>query len=148
MSNTWPDFLPPPQLEGYELQRQKNKSRTDMTAGPARVRKRFTAFPTNITQVWVLTQKEFGMLEWWYDNTIDSGAAWFDAPQKNGTGRVVVQCRFVDDYKAKPISATDWQVTATLEVYAMPRGKLLDFWPLGQPTLDLDFLTKTYGVAG
>lgn len=146
--SAWPDFLPVPSLSGYELQRQKNKKRTDMDAGSPRVRRRFRSFPTHIPQQWLMNAKQFGMFEWWYDNSIDGGAAWFDAPQKNGTGMVTVQCRFIDDYKAKPVSSDLWQVTATLEVGAMPRGNLVDFWPAGEPTLVLDFIAQQYEVAG
>lgn len=146
--NSWPSDLPLPQLSGYELQRQKNTKRTDMDSGSARVRRRFTRVPTYIPQAWDMTSRQFGHFEWWFDNTIDAGAAWFSATQVNGSGFVEVQCRFIDPYKAVLVEGGDWLVTATLEVEQMPRGNLTDFWPEGEPTLDLDFLAQTYGVAG
>ena len=146
--SAWPDFMPPPCLDGYELQRQKATKRTEMDSGAVRVRRRFRSVPTHIPQKWILDQKQFGYFEWWVENSIDGGAAWFDAPQKNGTGMVVVQCRFIDEYKAKPLSNGVWEVTAKLEVYSMPRGNLTDFWPDDEPTLVLDFMTQTYEVAG
>ena len=120
--SAWPSSLPVPLLAGYELQRQKSSKRTDMDSGSARMRKRFTRVPTFIPQSWSFTTKQFGLFEWWFDNTIDGGAAWFDAPQKNGTGMVTVQCRFMEGtYKAALVSNEYWQVTATLEVDVMPR---------------------------
>ena len=152
MTIAWPSFLPAPLLDGYELQRQKGAIRTDMDSGPARVRRRFTRVPTRIPQAWLLTTKEFGMFEWWFEKTLDGGAAWFEGPAKNGTGLPTVQLRFVDQgngpYTARPVSAAYWQVQALLEVDQMPLGNLIDYWPEGEPTLDLDFATETYGVAG
>ncbi|QRM19562.1 hypothetical protein GBK02_09180 [Dechloromonas sp. TW-R-39-2] len=148
----WPDFMPVSCLDGYELKRKSSTARTPMEAGPARVRRRFTRVPTHIPQRWILDQKQFGYFEWWFDNSVDEGAGWFTAPQKNGTGMVTVQCRFVDSeqgpYKAKPLSNGLWEVTAELEVDAMPRGQLTDFWPDDEPTLVLDFLAQIYEVAG
>lgn len=149
--NEWPDFLPPPSLQGYTLQPQSRTIRTEMTSGPARVRRRFTRVPTMIPQVWNLSDKDFGAFEWWVANSIDGGAAWFMGPQRNGTGRVSVQCRFVDrdgPYKARYLGAGEWEVSAMIEVDQMPLGSLTDFWPADVPTLDLDFLTQTYKVAG
>lgn len=92
------------------------------------------------------------MFEWWVQNSIDGGAAWWEGTQKNGTGLVRVQCRFIEKdegpYQAKPLGGDLWVVTAMVEVDQMPLGNLTDFWPADEPTLDLDFLTQTYGVAG
>lgn len=148
----WPDFMPLSSLDGYELKRASSTGRTPMEAGPARVRRRFTRAPTAVPQRWLLDQKQFGYFEWWFDNSIDEGAAWFSAPQKNGVGLVNVQCRFIDKdqvpYTARALSPDLWEVSAVLEIDAMPRGNLTDFWPDGEPTLVLDFLTQTYEVAG
>ena len=148
----WPDFMPAPQLGGYGLQPQKATERTPMSAGPARVRRRFTRVPTFIPQTWILTADQFGMFEWWVENSIDGGAAWWIGQQKNGTGLVQVPCRFIEKdggpYQAKALGGDLWEVTAMVEVEYMPKGKLTDFWPADEPTLDLDFLAQTYGVAG
>lgn len=153
MSATWPSALPLPLLEGYELKPKSGVVRTPMEAGPARQRRRFRRTPTMIPQSWLMTRSEFGLFELWFSDAIDGGAAWFDGPAANGTGLPTVQLQFVggadrEPYTAKPVGGGLWRVTATLEVREMPVGKLLDYWPAGTPSLDLDFLTQTYGVAG
>jgi hypothetical protein len=146
----WPEFLPPPLLEGYALKPKSRTVRTDMDSGTVRVRRRFTRSPVISPAVWTFSQREFGLFEWWFENEIDGGAAWFQGPAMNGTGRIQVQCRFIDGndgpYVATPIGGTLWRVSAQLEIDQMPKGNLIDFWPEGTPTLDLNFAANTYKV--
>lgn len=120
----WPDFLPPPTLADYSLKPKSRTVRTDMEAGTARVRRRFTRVPTVTPAQWVFDQAQFGLFEWWFENTIDGGAAWFAGPALNGTGLINVQCRFIDGqggpYEAKPQGGGLWRVSAQLEVDQMP----------------------------
>ena len=146
----WPDFLPPPMLAEYSLKPKSRTVRTDMDSGTVRVRRRFTRSPTTATASWSFDESQFGLFEWWFDNIVDGGAAWFSGPAINGTGRINVQCRFIDGqdgpYEAKPQGAGLWRVTAQLEIDQMPKGNLFDFWPVGSPSLDLNFTTGTYKV--
>lgn len=149
--SAWPSSLPVANVEGYELQPQSGTSRTPMEQGTARVRKIYTRVPTHIPQQWLMDNRQFGLFEWWFKNSISYGAAWFDSTQKNGTGAPLVQCRFIDTgagpYKAVPKGNGFWLVSATFEVDLMPLGNLVDFWPAGEPSLDLDFVAQSYGVA-
>jgi hypothetical protein len=146
----WPTFLPPPQLADYKITPKSRTVRTDMDAGTVRVRRRFTRAPTTADAVWVFDQSEFAIFEWWFDNTIDGGAAWSAGPALNGTGRITVQCRFIDGqsgpYEARPLGGCLWRVSAQLEVDQMPKGNLLEIWPVGEPSLSLDFTSQTYKV--
>jgi hypothetical protein len=80
----WPPQLPKPQLAGYSLAPQAAFVRSDMDAGPARQRRRFTQAPTDIAVELVMDQQQLAIFEAWYEHRIDSGSAWFDAPMLNG----------------------------------------------------------------
>lgn len=148
----WPDFLPAPRIDGYALNPQKASQRTSMSAGPARVRRRFTRVPHFITQKWLFSEAEFGAFEQWVHDEADMGAAWWLGPARNGTGRVSVQCRFVEQdsgpYAAKLVSISMWEVSAVIEVESMPFGNPIALWAAGDATLHLDFLNQAYKVAG
>ena len=150
MSAVWPSYLPVPTLAGYSLKPKSRTVRTDMEAGTARVRRRFTRVPTVTPAVWRFKQAEFGLFEWWFEHEIDGGAAWFAGPALNGSGLITVQCRFVDGqdgpYAAKPLGGGVWEVSANLEVDQMPVSppNVLDLIPPGSPSLSLDFAEQIY----
>lgn len=117
---TWPDQLPLPQLDDYQLSPQAAFVRTDMDAGPARQRRRFTAAPTEIAQRFVLTTAQLGLFEAWYEHRVASGASWFDAPLRNGRGLNTVECRFTEPWQTKPLSNGLHEVTCRWETRARP----------------------------
>lgn len=96
----WPAQLPHPALTGYSLEPQSAFIRSDMDAGPARQRRRYTAVPTQVSAQVTLTREQFALFEAWYEHRIQSGAAWFDAPIDNGLGVQSVSTRFVSPWKA------------------------------------------------
>lgn len=101
----WPPQLPTPQLAGYGLAPQPAFVRSDMDAGPARQRRRFTQAPTDITMELVMTDDQLAIFEAWYEHRVDSGAAWFDAPMANGQGLTTVEARFVEPWQSQPLGA-------------------------------------------
>ena len=66
MTTRWPDRLPLPTLEGYGVQPGEAVLRTEMEAGPARQRRRFTDVPSRIAVRWVLQPDQFALFEAWY----------------------------------------------------------------------------------
>lgn len=101
----WPTQLPKPKLDGYSLAPQAAFARTDMDAGPARQRRRFTQAPTEITLEIVLTDNQMAIFEGWFEHHVDSGAAWFYAPMRNGKGVTTVEARFVEPWQSQPLGA-------------------------------------------
>lgn len=98
----WPTQLPDPLLTGYGLEPQPAFIRTDMDAGPARQRRRFTQAPTEIAAQFTLTESQMAIFEGWFEHRIESGAAWFDAPINNGLGITIVECRFIEPWRSQP----------------------------------------------
>ena len=66
MTEVWPDRLPLPTIEGYGIQPDEAILRTEMEAGPARQRRRFTNVPSRITVRWVMSAEQFLLFEAWY----------------------------------------------------------------------------------
>jgi len=116
----WPSQLPHPQLSGYQLAPQSSVARTDMDAGPARQRRRFTAAPTEITQSFRLTTDQLAIFEAWFEHRIASGADWFDAPMQNGQGVTTVECRFVEPWQTAPLGGDMHEVSCKWETRSRP----------------------------
>lgn len=116
----WPNQLPQPALDGYSLAPQSCVSRTDMDAGPARQRRRFTQAPTDISLAFRMRTDQLEIFEAWFEHRIDSGAAWFDAPMQNGAGVTTVECRFVEPWQARPLGGDMHEVTCKWEARNRP----------------------------
>ena len=86
MPNRWPDRLPLPTLEGYGIQPGEAVLRTEVEAGPARRRRRFTNVPSRIAVRWVLRPDQFALFEAWYRFAAAEGGAWFEIDLLGGLG--------------------------------------------------------------
>jgi hypothetical protein len=126
---SWPDKLPLPTFEGYGIEPQDAVLRTEMEAGPARQRRRYTQTPSRIPVRWRLTQWQFGIFEAWYKWKGREGAVWFAMDLLGGMGMVAHEARFVGSgsspYKAVPQrggpgEGARWIVTTTLEIRERP----------------------------
>ncbi|TAN65279.1 MAG: hypothetical protein EPN20_07700 [Magnetospirillum sp.] len=126
---SWPDKLPLPTFEGYGIEPQDGVLRTEMEAGPARQRRRYTQVPTRIPVRWRFTQWEFGIFEAWYKWKGKEGATWFGMTLLGGLGLVEHEARFAGSgnspYKATPHRGgpdrgVRWIVTTTLEIRERP----------------------------
>ncbi|MBL6934098.1 MAG: hypothetical protein ISR48_01670 [Alphaproteobacteria bacterium] len=62
---TWPATLPLPTIDGYGVYPGEAIPRTEMEAGPARQRRRYTQVPSRISVRWVLRQDQFALFEAW-----------------------------------------------------------------------------------
>ena len=84
----WPDQLPLPTLEGYAIQPGEAILRTEMEAGPARQRRRFTNVPSRIAVRWVMRVEQFALFEAWHRWAAAEGGAWFEIDLLGGLGLV------------------------------------------------------------
>lgn len=116
----FPAVLPAPTVGGYSYKPQENVIRTDMEAGPARQRRRFTREATTVSLQFIFTQTEMGVFEYWFRNEAKHGASWFDMNLASGAGIQQVQARFVAPYKAKALPGLNYEVTGDVEVDLMP----------------------------
>lgn len=73
----WPTTLALPLLDGYGIKPQSSVLRTQMEAGPARYRQRFTAVPYDVSVSVSLTKEQMAIFKSFYEDTIHFGADWF-----------------------------------------------------------------------
>jgi len=120
----WPDRLPLPTYDGYALEPEAAVTRTDMEAGPARQRRRFTQAPTRIPVRWRMSPIEFATFEAWFRLKLADGAEWFAVDLLSGIGIASHEARFPGQsgspYRAVPGRGGTWIVTSALEVRRLP----------------------------
>lgn len=81
MPENWPSTLPQAWLnEGYQETMPDVMIRTEMDAGPAKSRRRFTAQVTPIKAAMLLTTAEKGYLETFFNTTTAGGSLSFTFP--------------------------------------------------------------------
>lgn len=119
---SWPVQLPLPTFDGYALEPEAGLARTDMEAGPARQRQRFTATPTRIPVRWRFSQFQYALFESWHRHK--AGANWFAIDLLGSLGLVAHQARFLgqnnNPYRAVPLRGGTWIVTSVLEIRDQP----------------------------
>ncbi len=120
MTTRWPERLPLPTLEGYGIQPGEAVLRTEMEAGPARQRRRFTQVPSRIAARWVMRPEQFLLFESWYRHTAQEGGAWFEIDLLGGLGLLPQEARFTRQFEARPYRGRLWEVTSEIEVRARP----------------------------
>ena len=120
LTTRWPDRLPLPTLEGYGISPGEAVLRTEMEAGPARQRRRFTDVPSRIAARWVLRPDQFALFEAWYRFAAAEGGAWFEMDLLGGLGLVAQEARFTRQFDARPYRGRLWEVTSELEIRARP----------------------------
>lgn len=62
----FPKKLPYPTVEGYTIRPGEAIVRTEMEAGPARQRRRYTQTPSKIAVKWIMNPEQFCLFEAWY----------------------------------------------------------------------------------
>lgn len=115
---TWPSSLPAPLLTDYGFETSDATVRTDMDAGAARVRRRFTAAPDMLQAGWKFTEAQMATFRTFFETDLSMGAAWFNLTIKDGrvAGLVSREVRFAAPWRAAFIPGYGWHVSATLEV--------------------------------
>lgn len=97
-----------------------NLARTDMEAGPARQRRRFTTGPKTLEASWVLSAAQLALFETFHDVTVEGGSAWFTMPVPIGGLNSVRTVRFVEGYEVRAAAREfSYEVSAKLEVRAV-----------------------------
>lgn len=90
---TWPAGLPQTPLQQYEEEPPKNLIRTEMDAGPAKVRKRFTAGVRVYRVTYLLDGADITTLDNFFITDTEFGALSFNFPHpRTGT---TISVRFV-----------------------------------------------------
>jgi hypothetical protein len=120
MTISWPSTLPLPSIEGYGVHPGEAILRTDMEAGPARQRRRFTQVPSRISVRWVMRRDQFALFEAWYRWHAKEGGEWFDIDLLGGVGLTVHEARFTRQFEARIKSGVLWEVTSELEIRERP----------------------------
>lgn len=109
----WPEELPQVLiLDGLSAEKQNNVIRTQMDAGPEKIRRRYTVATKNFNGQIVLTEAQRRILEYWYDNDIASGALRF--LMKDPQTLNLSQFRFREKYKEESLNGL-WKITLSLE---------------------------------
>lgn len=117
--STWPSTLPIPTAAGYGLETADQTARTDMESGPARVRRRSTASPDQISLRFVFDANQMAIFRTFWESDFLFGAAWVMIPIKDGraVGVVNKECRPSSaKFSAAPLSASHWAVEFKVEV--------------------------------
>ena len=120
MTVFWPTTLPLPSIEGYGLHPGEAILRTEMEAGPARQRRRYTQVPSRISARWVFRREQFALFEAWYRWHAKEGGEWFEINLLGGLGLVIHEARFTRPFDAQPRSGVLWEVSSELEIRERP----------------------------
>jgi hypothetical protein len=120
MTISWPPTLPLPTVDGYGVQPGDAILRTDMEAGLARQRRRFTSVPSIIAVRWLMTRNQFAVFEAWYKLYAKEGAAFFDIDLLGGVGITTHNARFTQQFDARLLNGRLWTVTSQLEIRERP----------------------------
>lgn len=112
---TWPASLPQkPQSQGFRETVPEVIVRTDMDAGPAKVRRRFTAAVRNLQMTMEMSNAQIATFDTFFNDTIKGGALNFDFPDpRTGT---TVDVRIVNTPQYRNIGGEYWGVELEIEV--------------------------------
>ncbi len=117
---TWPTPLPLPTVDGYAITPGDAIVRTDMDAGAARQRRRFTQVPSRVAVRWLMRQGQFALFEAWYRWHAKEGGAWFSVTLLGGIGLQAQQARFTRQFHAQLLTGTLWEIQSELEIRERP----------------------------
>lgn len=120
MSVLWPNNLPLPTVQDYSVQPGDAILRTEMEAGPARQRRRFTQVPTRVNVRWVMRADQFALFEAWYRWQAKEGGAWFQVSLLGGLGLLAQEARFTRPFQAQLLKGTLWEIRSELEIRERP----------------------------
>lgn len=120
MPITWPTTLPLPTIQGYGVQPSDAVLRTDMEAGLARQRRRFTSAPSIIAVRWIMNRSQFAIFEAWYKFQAKEGAEFFDIELLGGIGLTIHTARFTQQFNSNLFNGNLWEITSQLEIRERP----------------------------
>lgn len=115
--STWPTTLPalnfPHAAHNYQREPQDPTLRTPMDAGPAKVRRRYTAVPVTISFTTLLSDAQYATEQAFYNDTVKATGRfdWTDpATQQTAT------FRYVTPTSAVAAGGGFWRATFNLEI--------------------------------
>ncbi len=118
---TWPSTLPLPTVQGYGVQPGEAILRTEMEAGLARQRRRFTDVPTKVSVRWIMRRDQYAIFEGWYRWYAREGASWFAITLLGGLGLLEQEARFTRQFSSRLLAGgTLWEITSELEIRERP----------------------------
>jgi len=120
MPISWPTTLPLPTVQGYGVHPGEAILRTEMEAGPARQRRRFTQVPSRISVRWLFRREQFALFEAWYRWHAKEGGEWFEIDLLGGIGLTMHEARFTRQFEARVRGGVLWEVTSELEIRERP----------------------------
>ncbi len=120
MTIYFPTHLPYPTTDGYLIKPDEAIVRTDMEAGPARQRRRYTQTPSKITVRWVMNRGQFSLFEAWYKYYAKEGAEWFVVTLLGGLGLLEQEARFTKQFEARLLNGVLWEISSELEIRDRP----------------------------
>ena len=120
---SWPAALPQtPTYAGYVESPESATVRTPMDAGPAKVRRRFTAVPYRMQLRYVMTETQLtaaspdGFKAFWETDTSHGSAEWQLPEDPKLRNAVAIDVRFIGEPQWKPLGGTLYEVTFVVEV--------------------------------
>jgi len=118
---SYPDYLPVPIQDGYDLNPVSPLLRTNLANGRARQRRRFTSVPTMANVRFRMRSGEAQLFERFFQDNLSDGAAWFDMPLKTPVGIKRYKARFTDIYSGPTLEeGIYWLFTAPMELFERP----------------------------
>ena len=129
VSTAWPDRLPLPTFQDYAVEPLDAVLRTEMEAGPARQRRRYTQTPLRMSVRWHFTAWQYALFVSWFEYRAKAGGEWFSITLLDGLGMTPHEVRFAGcgqaPYRAQPSQGgpgggARWVVVSALEVREKP----------------------------
>lgn len=117
MSNPqWSAMADPPVLllRGYSAQGKSTVLRTDMDAGAAKVRQRYTAVPQPVTGTVICSEAQYAELVTFLDTSCAGGALRFDWTDPHDAS--TVEMRYVPPWSETPLGLGNWEIALSLEI--------------------------------
>lgn len=113
---TWPASLPTaPEGPGYNEAAPNTLIRTQMDAGPPKVRQKFTAGVRTFTMSWMLTKAQVATLDAFYLTTCEGGSLSFDGLAHPRT-QAAADFRFIAPPAYAYLGPDVWRAQTQLEV--------------------------------
>ena len=116
MTVYFPKKLPYPTVEGYTIKPDEAIIRTEMEAGPARQRRRYSQTPSKISAKWIMSPEQFSVFEAWYRYRAKEGAEWFYITLLGGLGLTEQEARFTQQFEASLLNGYLWQISSELDI--------------------------------
>lgn len=118
----YPDHLPCPIRQGYDINHENPILRTSLQGGRARQRLMFTSVPSIVSVAFVfLNDEQAADFEWWFHDSLGDGIQWFNMPLKTPVGEKEYVARFTKMYSGPTLTgASAWKFAAEIELWERP----------------------------